>query len=217
MLRGGIVSVLENLKENVIAGNESKVLEYTQKALDEGIDLEKILNDGFIPGMDVVGSKFQANEIYVPEMLISAKAMKAGMKILEPLLTEAGVEPIGKVVIGTVKGDLHDIGKNLVAMMLEGGGFEVIDAGVDITAQKFIDLVKENKPDILGLSALLTTTMVEIKNVIDVFKEEALRDDVKIIVGGAPVSEDYAKEVGADGYSPDAAAAVLMAKKILGK
>ncbi|MBN1694135.1 corrinoid protein [candidate division WOR-3 bacterium] len=217
MLRGGIVSVLENLKENVIAGNESKVLEYTQKALDEGIDLEKILNDGFIPGMDVVGSKFQANEIYVPEMLISAKAMKAGMKILEPLLTEAGIEPIGKVVIGTVKGDLHDIGKNLVAMMLEGGGFEVIDAGVDITAQKFMDLVKENKPDILGLSALLTTTMVEIKNVIDAFKEEGLRDDVKIIVGGAPVSEDYAKDIGADGYSPDAASAVNLAKKLLGK
>jgi 5-methyltetrahydrofolate--homocysteine methyltransferase len=211
------VSVLENLKENVIAGNESKVLEYTRKALDEGIDLEKILNDGFIPGMDVVGSKFQANEIYVPEMLISAKAMKAGMKILEPLLTEAGVEPIGKVVIGTVKGDLHDIGKNLVAMMLEGGGFEVIDAGVDITAQKFMDLVKENKPDILGLSALLTTTMVEIKNVIDAFKEEGLRDDVKIIVGGAPVSENYAKDIGADGYSPDAASAVNLAKNLLGK
>jgi 5-methyltetrahydrofolate--homocysteine methyltransferase len=211
------VSVLENLKENVIAGNESKVLEYTQKALDEGIDLEKILNDGFIPGMDVVGSKFQANEIYVPEMLISAKAMKAGMKILEPLLTEAGVEPIGKVVIGTVKGDLHDIGKNLVAMMLEGGGFEVIDAGVDITARKFMDLVKKNKPDILGLSALLTTTMVEIKNVIDAFKEEGLRDDVKIIVGGAPVSENYAKDIGADGYSPDAASAVNLAKNLLGK
>ena len=211
------MSVLENLKENVIAGNESKVLEYTQKALDEGIDLEKILNDGFIPGMDVVGSKFQANEIYVPEMLISAKAMKAGMKILEPLLTEAGVEPIGKVVIGTVKGDLHDIGKNLVAMMLEGGGFVVIDVGVDITAQKFVNLVKENKPDILGLSALLTTTMVEIKNVIDVFKEEGLRDDVKIIVGGAPVSEDYAEDIGADGYSPDAASAVNLAKKLLGK
>ena len=211
------MSVLENLKENVIAGNESKVLEYTRKALDEGIDLEKILNDGFIPGMDVVGSKFQANEIYVPEMLISAKAMKAGMKILEPLLTEAGVEPIGKVVIGTVKGDLHDIGKNLVAMMLEGGGFEVIDAGVDITAQKFMDLVKENKPDILGLSALLTTTMVEIKNVIDAFKEEGLRDDVKIIVGGAPVSENYAKDIGADGYSPDAASAVNLAKNLLGK
>jgi len=211
------VSVLEELKESVINGDEKKVIEYTQKALDEGVDLEKILNDGFIPGMDVVGSKFQANEIYVPEMLISAKAMKAGMKILEPLLTEAGVEPIGKVVIGTVKGDLHDIGKNLVAMMLEGGGFEVIDAGVDITPQKFMDLVKENKPDILGLSALLTTTMGEIKNVIDAFKEKGLRDDVKIIVGGAPVSEDYAKDIGADGYSPDAASAVDLAKKLLGK
>lgn len=211
------MSVLEDLKESVINGNEKKVIEYTQKALDEGIDLEKILNEGFIPGMDVVGSKFQANEIYVPEMLISAKAMKAGMKILEPLLTEAGVEPIGKVVIGTVKGDLHDIGKNLVAMMLEGGGFEVIDAGVDVTPQKFIDLVKENKPDILGLSALLTTTMVEINNVIDAFKENGLRDDIKIMVGGAPLNEDYAEEIGADGYSPDAASAVLVAKKLLGK
>jgi 5-methyltetrahydrofolate--homocysteine methyltransferase len=214
---GEVVSVLEDLKESVINGNEKKVIEYTQKALDEGVDLEKILNDGFIPGMDVVGSKFQANEIYVPEMLISAKAMKAGMKILEPLLTEAGVEPIGKVVIGTVKGDLHDIGKNLVAMMLEGGGFEVVDAGVDVTPQKFMDLVKENKPDILGLSALLTTTMSEIKNVIDSFKENGLRDDIQIMVGGAPLNEDYAKEVGADGYSPDAASAVLVAKKLLGK
>lgn len=211
------MSVLEDLKESVINGNERKVIKYTQKALDEGVDLEKILNEGFIPGMDVVGSKFQANEIYVPEMLISAKAMKAGMKILEPLLTEAGVEPIGKVVIGTVKGDLHDIGKNLVAMMLEGGGFEVIDAGVDITPQKFMDLVKENKPNILGLSALLTTTMIEINNVIDAFKENGLRDDIKIMVGGAPLNEDYAKEVGADGYSPDAASAVLVAKKLLGK
>lgn len=211
------MSVLENLKENVIAGNESKVLEYTQKALDEGIDLEKILNDGFIPGMEVVGSKFQANEIYVPEMLISAKAMKAGMKILEPLLTEAGVEPIGRVVIGTVKGDLHDIGKNLVAMMLEGAGFEVIDVGVDVTTEKFMDLVKENNANILGLSALLTTTMVEIKNVIDAFKENGLRDDVKILVGGAPVNADYAKEIGADGYSPDAASAAELAKKLIGK
>jgi 5-methyltetrahydrofolate--homocysteine methyltransferase len=212
-----MVSVLEDLKENVIAGNESKVLEYTQKALEEGVDLEKILNDGFIPAMDVVGSRFQANEIYVPEMLISAKAMKAGMKILEPLLTKAGIEPIGKVVIGTVKGDLHDIGKNLVSMMLEGAGFEVIDAGVDVSAQKFMDLVKENNANILGLSALLTTTMVEIKNVIDAFKENGLRDDLKIIVGGAPVNADYAKEIGADGYSPDAASAADLAKGLIGK
>ena len=211
------MSVLENLKENVIVGNESKVLEYTQKALDEGVDLEKILNDGFIPGMEVVGSKFQANEIYVPEMLISAKAMKAGMKLLEPFLTEAGVEPIGKIVIGTVKGDLHDIGKNLVAMMLEGAGFEVIDAGVDVSAQKFMDLVKENKPDILCLSALLTTTMNEIKNVISSFEEKGLRNDVKILVGGAPLTDDYSTEIGADGYSPDAASAVDLAKKLLGK
>ena len=212
-----MVSVLEDLKENVIAGNESKVLEYTQKALEEGVGLEKILNDGFIPAMDVVGSRFQANEIYVPEMLISAKAMKAGMKILEPLLTKAGIEPIGKVVIGTVKGDLHDIGKNLVSMMLEGAGFEVIDAGVDVSAQKFMDLVKENNANILGLSALLTTTMVEIKNVIDAFKENGLRDDLKIIVGGAPVNADYAKEIGADGYSPDAASAADLAKGLIGK
>jgi 5-methyltetrahydrofolate--homocysteine methyltransferase len=211
------VSLLADLKESVINGDEKKVIEYTQKALDDGIDLEKILNEGFIPGMDEVGSKFQANEIYVPEMLISAKAMKAGMKILEPLLTEAGVEPIGKVVIGTVMGDLHDIGKNLVAMMLEGGGFEVIDAGVDVTPQKFMNLVKENKPDILGLSALLTTTMGEIKNVIDAFKENGLRDDIKIMVGGAPLTDDYAKEIGADGYSPDAASAVDLAKELLGK
>jgi len=211
------VSVLEEMQENVVAGNESKVVELTQKALDEGLAPEKILNDGFIPGMEIVGRKFQENEIYVPEMLMSARAMKAGMKLLEPFLTEAGIEPIGKIVIGTVKGDLHDIGKNLVAMMLEGGGFEVIDAGVDVSAQKFMDLVKEKKPDILCLSALLTTTMGEIKNVIDAFKENGLRNDIKIMVGGAPLTVDYSKEIGADGYSPDAASAVDLAKKLLGK
>jgi 5-methyltetrahydrofolate--homocysteine methyltransferase len=209
------VSVLDVLKESVIAGDEKKVLEYTQKALDEGTALEKILDEGFIPGMEVVGNKFQANEIYVPEMLISAKAMKAGMRILEPLLTKAGVKRIGKVVIGTVKGDLHDIGKNLVAMMLEGAGFEVIDAGVDVSAQKFVDLIKETNADILGLSALLTTTMTEIKKVIDAFEEKGLRDKVKIIVGGAPLSAEYATEIHADGYSPDAASAAALAKKML--
>jgi len=211
------VTVLEQMQENVVAGNESKVVELTQKALDEGIAPEKILNGGFVPGMEIVGRKFQENEIYVPEMLMSARAMKAGMKLLEPFLTEAGIEPIGKIVIGTVKGDLHDIGKNLVAMMLEGGGFEVIDAGVDVSPQKFMDLVKENKPDILCLSALLTTTMTEIKNVIEAFKEKDLRDDVKIMVGGAPLTEEYSKEIGADGYSSDAASAVNIAKELLGK
>jgi len=211
------VAILEELKENVIDGNEGKVIEGTRRALEEGVGVEEILNKGFIPGMEVVGNKFQANEIYVPEMLISARAMKAGMRILEPLLTKAGIEPMGRVVIGTVKGDLHDIGKNLVAMMLEGAGFEVIDAGVDITAQKFMDLTKENKANVLGLSALLTTTMVEMKNVINTFKENGLREDVKIIVGGAPVNADYAKEIGADGYSSDAASAVGLAKNLLGK
>ena len=211
------MSVLEEMQENVIMGNESRVVELTQKALDEGAGPEKILNEGFIPAMEIVGRKFQENEIYVPEMLMSARAMKAGMKLLEPFLTEAGVEPIGKIVIGTVKGDLHDIGKNLVAMMLEGGGFEVVDAGVDVSAQKFMNLIEENKPDILCLSALLTTTMGEIKNVIDSFKENSLRDDVKIMVGGAPLTDEYSKEIGADGYSPDAASAVALAKELLDK
>jgi 5-methyltetrahydrofolate--homocysteine methyltransferase len=211
-----MVSILEELKRNVIAGNEEKVVEYTGQALEESIDVEEILNKGLIPAMEIIGDKFQANEIYVPEMLISAKAMKAGMKILEPFLVESGIEPIGRVVIGTVKGDLHDIGKNLVAMMLEGAGFEVIDAGVDITAQKFMDLTKENKANILGLSALLTTTKVEMKIVINSFKEKGLRDNVKIIIGGAPIDVNYAKEIGADGYAPDAASAVLVAKKFLG-
>jgi 5-methyltetrahydrofolate--homocysteine methyltransferase len=211
------VTVLEEMQESVVIGNDSKVVELTQKALDEGAAPEEILNEGFIPGMEIVGRKFQENEIYVPEMLMSARAMKAGMKLLEPFLTEAGIEPIGKIVIGTVKGDLHDIGKNLVAMMLEGAGFEVIDAGVDVSAQKFIDMVKENKPDILCLSALLTTTMTEIKNVIEAFKEKDLRDDVKIMVGGAPLTEEYSKEIGADGYSSDAASAVDIAKELLGK
>jgi 5-methyltetrahydrofolate--homocysteine methyltransferase len=205
------------MQENVIMGNESKVVELTQKALDEEVAPEKILNEGFIPAMAIVGRKFQENEIYVPEMLMSARAMKAGMRLLEPFLTEAGVEPIGKIVIGTVKGDLHDIGKNLVAMMLEGGGFEVVDAGVDVSAQKFMNLVKENEPDILCLSALLTTTMGEIKNVIDFFKENGIRDDVKIMVGGAPLTDEYSKEIGADGYSTDAASSVVLAKELLGK
>jgi 5-methyltetrahydrofolate--homocysteine methyltransferase len=211
------VAILDELKESVIDGNEIKVTEGTRRALEESVGVEEILNRGFIPAMEVVGRRFQANEIYVPEMLMSARAMKAGMKILEPLLTKAGVEPIGRVVIGTVKGDLHDIGKNLVAMMLEGAGFEVIDVGVDIPAQKFIDIVKEKKAKILGLSALLTTTMVEMKNVINAFKENGLRDNVKIMIGGAPVNTDYAKEIGADGYAPDAASAVSLAKKLLGK
>lgn len=210
------MSVLDEMQKNVVVGNESKVVELTQKALDEGVAPEEILNEGFVPGMEIVGRKFQENEIYVPEMLMSARAMKAGMKLLEPFLTEAGVEPIGKIVIGTVKGDLHDIGKNLVAMMLEGAGFEVIDAGVDVSSQKFMDLVKENKPDILCLSALLTTTMNEIKNVIDTFKENGLQDNVKIMVGGAPLTIEYSKEIGADGYSPDAASAVDIAKELIG-
>ncbi|MEO0293460.1 MAG: corrinoid protein [candidate division WOR-3 bacterium] len=211
------MDILNGLKESVISGNETKALEWTQKALEEGVDIERMLKEGFIPAMEIVGSKFQANEIYVPEMLMSARAMKAGMKLLKPLLTQRGIEPIGKVVIGTVKGDLHDIGKNLVAMMLEGGGFEVFDVGVDVPPGKFLDTVREKKADILGLSALLTTTMVEMKNVIEVFKESGLREKIKIIVGGAPVNADYAKEIGADGYAPDAASAVRLAKSLLDK
>jgi 5-methyltetrahydrofolate--homocysteine methyltransferase len=206
---------LKELSESIISGKKDQVEQLTQQSLDEGIVPREILNNGLLAGMEVVGKKFKANEFYVPEVLIAARAMKAGMQILKPKLADTGVEPIARVLLGTVKGDLHDIGKNLVGMMLEGGGFEVIDAGVDVGPEKFVELAKENKTTIIGMSALLTTTMVNMKSAVEALKGSELKDQVKIIVGGAPVTDSYATEIGADGYAPDAASSVDLAKSLI--
>lgn len=207
---------LKRLKENVINGKADEVKELTQKALDEGQDVEKILNSALIAGMDVVGEKFKKNEFYVPEMLIAARAMKAGMEVLRPVLVDKGVKGSGKIVLGTAQGDLHDIGKNLVGMMLEGAGFEIINLGTDVSSEKYVEAVKENNAQLVGVSALLTTTMVHMKDVVKAMEEAGLREKVKIMIGGAPITQSYADEIGADGYAPDAASAVDKAKKILG-
>ena len=207
---------LAGLAEALISGNRDKVSELTQQALDEGVSAQEILNNGLVAGMGVIGKRFKANEIYVPEVLIAARAMAAGMELLESKLTEAGVEPVGTVVLGTVKGDLHDIGKNLVKMMLEGAGFETIDLGADVEAGDFVASVREHQPNIVGMSALLTTTMVNMKTTIEALEEAGLRDTVKIMVGGAPVTEAFAEEIGADAYASDAASAVEVARSLIG-
>ncbi len=201
------MELLEQISEALQKGKAKEVKAMVQQAIDEGIDPAAILNEGLLAGMNEVGIKFKNNEIYVPDVLIAARAMKAGMEILRPLLVAEGVKAKGKVVIGTVKGDLHDIGKNLVAMMMEGQGLEVIDLGTDVPAEKFIEAVIENNAEIIACSALLTTTMGEMKNVVEAAKEAGIRDKVIIMVGGAPVNETFAKSIGADIYAPDAASA----------
>lgn len=207
---------LKQIADNLIEGKAPEVKELVQKAIDEGEDVEKVLNEGLVAGMNVVGAKFKANEFYVPEVLIAARAMKAGMKILRPILAEKNIKGVGTVVLGTVRGDLHDIGKNLVAMMLEGAGFEIIDLGVDVSPEKFIETAKEKKADLVGLSALLTTTMPSMKDVVKAVGDSGLKDKVKVMIGGAPLTQSYADEIGADGYAPDAASAVDEAKQLLG-
>ena len=209
------MSKYQEISEAVQKGRKKQVLDYIQSALDEKLEAKDILNEGLLAAMDVVGDKFKNNEIYVPEMLIAARAMSAGMEVLKPYLSEAGVEPIGKAVIGTVKGDLHDIGKNLVRMMFEGKGIEVVDLGVDVPAERFVEAVETERAQIVACSALLTTTMGEIKNVVECFNERGLRDKVTIMVGGAPVTDAYCKEIGADFYSPDAASAADIARETL--
>ena len=201
------------LAESLISGNRNQVVELTNEALAEGMDVKSILQDGLIAGMSIIGKRFKNNEVYVPEVLIAARAMNAAMDILEPKLAEAGVEPVAKVVVGTVKGDLHDIGKNLVGMMLKGGGFMVIDGGIDVSAEKFVELAKENGAELIAMSALLTTTMPQIAEVVKVAKESGI--DVKCLIAGAPVTQAYADEIGADGYAPDAASAVDLALEII--
>lgn len=209
------MKVLQELSESIIRGKLADAERLTSQALAEGIPPVEILNKGLIAGMNVVGEKFKNNEFYVPEVLIAARAMKGSMAILRPKLVETGVKPIGRCVLGTVKGDLHDIGKNLVGMMLEGAGFEVVDLGVDVSPDKFIATAEERQAQVIGLSALLTTTMVNMKNVIAALQEHGARDRFKVIIGGAPVTQSYADEIGADGYAPDAASAVEVVKTIV--
>jgi 5-methyltetrahydrofolate--homocysteine methyltransferase len=204
---------LKALADAVIKGDQNTAMEITKAALAEGTAPKSILNEGLIAGMDVVGKRFKNNEVYIPEVLISARAMKMAMQILEPELVKAGVKPIGKLLIGTVRGDLHDIGKNLVAMMLKGAGFDVIDLGVDVGPEKFVEQVKAGDVNLVGMSALLTTTMPGMESTVKALRESGL--PVKIMIGGAPVTQDYADKIGADGYAPDAASAVDMAKSLV--
>jgi len=187
----------------------------TQEALDRGKSAEVILKEGLLPAMDRIGVKFKNGEVYIPEVLIAARAMHAAMAILKPILSKSTGTMAGKVIVGTVKGDLHDIGKNLVVMMLEGGGFDVFDLGIDVPADKFVEAIKTHHPQVVGLSALLTTTMREMKTTIEVVKKAGLRNQIKMIVGGAPLTDKFAREIGADGYAPDAASAVDVVKSLL--
>jgi len=205
----------EKLYTTLSQGKMDGIEKLVQEALEMGESAESILRGGLIPAMDRIGIKFKSGEIYIPEVLIAARAMHAGMTVLKPILSKSTTNLSKKVVIGTVKGDLHDIGKNLVVMMLEGGGFEVIDLGTDISADKFIEAIQKHQPQVVGMSALLTTTIKEMKNILQAIEKAGLRKKVKTIVGGAPVNEKFAKEIGADGYAPDAASAVDIVKSLL--
>lgn len=206
---------LKELSEALFRGDISKVKEITQRALQEKVEPKEILEKGLIKGMEVVGVKFKNNEIFLPEVLLASQAMYGGMELLQPELIKSGVKAVGKVIIGTAKGDLHDIGKNLVAMMLKGGGFEVIDLGIDVSPEKYLKALQEHQPDIIAISALLTTTMSGMEEVITILKSTGLRDKVKVMVGGAPVTQEFANEIGAEGYAPNAASAVDKAKELL--
>jgi 5-methyltetrahydrofolate--homocysteine methyltransferase len=207
---------MQTIAAALIDGDNDLVNQLTKESLDEGIEALEVMDDGLIAGMAIVGIKFRQNFIFVPEVLACARAMKAGMAHIEPILSAAGIKPIGKVVMGTVKGDLHDIGKNLCIMMLRGAGFEVIDLGVDTSADKFMQAVEENEVQLMGMSALLTTTMPNMGKTIEAFIDADLRDQVKIMVGGAPVTQEFADDMGADGYGKDAMACVALAKRLMG-
>lgn len=204
---------LKALSEAIIKGDQNTAVEVTKAALAEGTAAESVLNDGLVAGMDVIGARFKKNEVYIPEVLIAARAMKSAMEILEPELAKAGVKPVGKFIVGTTQGDLHDIGKNLVAMMLKGAGFEVIDLGVDVSAETFVEQAKEAGAHLIGISALLTTTMPGMEKTIQALKEAGV--SAKVMIGGAPVTQDYADRIGADGYAADAASAVDLAKSLV--
>ena len=205
----------QELYDAILTGNAKKAEEVTQAALEANVNPSDLLTKYMIPAMDEVGSRFECNEYFVPELLIAARAMKTALALLTPKLAEAGAEPVGRVAIGTVQGDLHDIGKNLVASMLEGGGFEVVDLGVDVPPEQFVEAAKEKDGTIVALSALLTTTMTMMKAVIEALEAAGLRDKTKVIIGGAPITQQYADEIGADGYSDNASAAVGLARKLV--
>ena len=205
----------QDLADSIITGDNIKSKEITEKLVADGVAATEILNEGLVPGMNVVGTKFKANEMYIPEVLIAARAMHAAMDIIKPLLSESGAAMKGTVVVGTVQGDLHDIGKNLVCMMLEGGGFQVVDVGVDIPAEKFVEEVKKSGAKVLGLSALLTTTMPGMKEVIEALKADDATKNVKVMVGGAPLTQEYADSIGAAGYAADASSAVDLALELM--
>jgi len=205
----------QELADAVIKGDNTATKELAEKLVADGVTASEILNEGLVPGMNVVGAKMKANEMYIPEVLIAARAMHAAMDVIKPLLAEGDVEMKGKVLLGTVAGDLHDIGKNLVAMMLEGGGFEIVDLGIDVPIEKIIEELKKQKANVLGLSALLTTTMPAMKETVEAVKQNADTKDVKVIVGGAPITQEYADSIGADGYAADASSAVDVALKLV--
>ncbi|MFC2012955.1 corrinoid protein [Chloroflexota bacterium] len=206
---------LQEIAENLIAGEISKVTVLTQDALSEGISAQEILNNGLIAGMNTVGKKFKADEMFLPEVLLSAQVMLSAVEILEPALAKAGVQPFAKIILGTVQGDIHSIGKNLVRMMLQGAGFKVIDIGVDVSPERFVDAVRQEQAQMICMSALLTTTMPFMKTTIEALKTAGLDSRIKTLIGGAVVNQEYAEEIGADGYAPDAASAVDRTKELL--
>lgn len=208
--------LFEDIARQIVAGENDKVVSLTREALDKGAGAEEILNQGLVCGMDIVGERFAAMEMFIPEVLVAASAMTDALEILRPLLAAAGIESDNRLVIGTVEGDLHDIGQRLVGMIFEGAAFEVINLGADVKSQAFVEAVKEHKPNLLGLSAMLTTTMLKMDETIKLLESEGLRDTVKVMIGGSPVSPDYAEKIGADGYAPNAATAVKKAKELLG-
>jgi 5-methyltetrahydrofolate--homocysteine methyltransferase len=208
--------VLKKIAAQLEKGDAPGVKALTEEAVALDVSAEDILNNGLVSGMNVVGTKFKNNEFFIPEVLIAARAMKAGMEIIKPLLAKAKVKSRGKVIIGTVKGDLHDIGKNIVSMMLEGAGFDVVNLGTDMTVEKIMEQMNKEKPDVLGMSALLTTTMVYMRDVVESLEKAGLKNSVKVIIGGAPITQSYANEIRADGYAPDAASAVDLVKGLLG-
>ncbi len=209
--------IFSDIKTALMKGDRSGVVGATKLALDQGLAIKDIMENALIAAMEVVGGKFKRNEIFIPEVLISAKAMHAGMAVLEPHFTKHGIKPAGKVVIGTVKGDLHDIGKNIVSMMLKGGCFEIDDLGIDVSPQKFVDAARAKDVNILAMSSLLTTSMNAMRDTISALKVAGIRDRVKVMVGGAPITQDFASAIGADGYAKDAASAVDKAREMLKK
>jgi 5-methyltetrahydrofolate--homocysteine methyltransferase len=207
--------MFEEIRKALFRGDKSGVAQAAQKALDEGADIKRVLNEALISAMEEIGRRFKASEIFIPEVLISARAMHAGLAVLEPHFLKCGIKPAGKVVIGTVRGDLHDIGKNIVGMMLKGACFEIEDFGIDVPPARFVEAVKKDGPDIIAMSSLLTTSMAAMRDTINSLKDSGLRDRVKVMIGGAPVTQEFADTIGADAYAKDAASAVDKAKELL--